>query len=1097
MNIFAAKERLPISLGIKRNANKPQGLVDGQVYNGTVTSKEKGRIGIQLEDGFAFEAKADGIDKNIGDKVKLMAAKSESGSFTLRILDFNWQKNTDGALSPCQTKDLFKQNGFITEESIHEKGLNSAEADAEEKARMAIARVQSKLAYATDNLTMHAVNELLANGVSVAKLNLSMLNSVLKQVKESPQAISEADMDKIIDAYMKEHGIDSEDSEQKAKFIKVLSESTLPVNGGNMEFMEKCLKKYADTDVLSDGAIAQLIKIGGEITLSGLYSANHIEALKNGKADMEILNKELPRLLDNMDIPDDPQTRENAALLFEYDLAITAENMEKVRYLKNLSAEGEDVVIKAAANAIKEGTKPESIVLTDFTDKASLINSYKEIMDFLPNVTNRQVAYINSISIPVTLYNLRNISVPEGFTPDNQNGDSRYMLVQIQHKLTNEAAQRLIGKGINIDTMPINKALNEIRSAEMECYAASLEEMGAEPRVQNISALRDIMDVIRNLKFMVPSAYRAVAEGSIRFSVAEIEDERKLALVDAEGSKSAFMDAENSSKLAENDYASSRRVNAILERSEKLMAEPDSYYGDSLDKANESIERFVRSIGLSADEKNMKNASILVNSGMDLSRENMLKISIIDLKVTKVYDELHPRVAAHMVKSGFNPLNSHIDSVIDYIDKYNAEYGENPKDSVAEAIYQMDKEGRLEESERQSLIAIYKMLDKIEKDSFTSLGLNLRAGHMPTLRSLMNMADLKTDVSREVSESGYFESRFGGMGKALNRLSANSVSHEEEYAKLVMKSFAGKINRNNLEKLKEDPALMDKPLEELVDYILEEAENTARIAHEAETLAAFNDMKSLLGQKHDLFAFFESIGIPATIGNIKTYLSLKGPGYFAGTITDIADEINGNANEYSVELENLDTGAPNQPNEAIQEQCEKLEQAVLDSGKANMLKEVRLLQNAVKVQNAIAKRQNNFKIPVDIGGKAGQLNMYMPKGYAPGDSQINLAVSINVGEAQVSAMCLLEGNSAKITLDIEGVTTKSKRDIEKKLNAALKSFGLKGSVAGYGEMQSFSGEFALLPELGRDHKESMFNIGKAMMKFADNIIDNSELKNVI
>ena len=1056
MNILASKLNFPKSLMIMQRGSKPLSLAEGQIYEGTITSKEKGKLGIKLEGGFSFEAKADGVDKNIGDKVKLMAAKSEAGSITLRILDFGGAKNTDGALNPCQTKDLFKQSGFITEESINEDGLNSKEAELEDQARLAAAKIQAKLAYASDNLTMHAINELLASGVSIQKLNLSMLNSVMKQVKESPQAISDEAMDEIINQSLKDHGIDEADVERKAKFIKGLTESSLPVNSGNMEFMEKCLKIYEDTDGLSEGAIAQLIKIGGEITLSGLYSSNHIAALKNGRADLALLNKDLSRILDGLGLPNEPETRENATLLFEYDLPITAENMEKAQYLKNFEQNGIEQVIKAAARAIKEGVKPENAVLTDFVGKGNLEKAYKEIMEFLPKVTSRQIAYINSINLPVTLYGLRNINVPESFAAEGQSGDSRYMLIQIQHKLTNEAAQRLIGKGINIDTMPINKALNEVKAAEVESFARSLEDMGAEPSVQNISKLSQAIDAVRNLQYMLPEAYRRTAEGRMRFSI--------------------------------NEISASVRNADVFGEFEKFMAEPDAAYGDSLDKAGVSIKNLVGILGLPANENNLKHAEILIKSGMDVTRENMLKISIIDLKVSKVYDELHPKVAAHMIKSGFDPLNSHVDSVLDYIENYNAEHGENPKDSIAEAIYELDKKGQLEESERKSLVALYKMMDRIEKDSFTSLGLNLKAGHMPTLRSLMDMAAMKTDIQREISDEGYTETLPTDTEKSLRAISYKSVNHTEEYSKLVMKSFAGKINKENLEKLMGDASLMDKPLEELVDFLLEGGEGAASAVDEERATAAFNDMKTVLEQKHDLFTFFDNIGVPATIGNIKTYLSLKGQSCFKDSIENITGEIEAQAAEYSVNLDCVDTTADNQSGEAMTERAEKLEQAVLDSGKAQMLKDVRLLQNAVKVQNAIAKRQNNFKIPVDIGGKAGQLNMFMPNGYALSSSQINLAVSINVGEVAVSAMCLLDTNKAEITLDIKGSENIPEKDIEKKLKAALKSFGLKGNIKGYGQVEGFSGQLDILPELGRNHKEAIFNIGKAMMKFADSII---------
>ncbi|MCL2565231.1 MAG: DUF6240 domain-containing protein [Defluviitaleaceae bacterium] len=1027
----------------------------GQTYSATITDVSNGRIAMMLEGGSELSLKGS-IDRHIGDKISFSVKDNGSGGIVLQLIgDIGGAGSTSGSLDPLQTKDLFKQSGMISEENVLEIKQLWEEDEGAEKARLAISRIQGRIAYAADNLTAAVINELLASGISIQNLNLNMLNSVLKEVKASPEAISEEEMDSIIAKKMQELGLDKQGLENKSEIIKTLSEAALPVTENNIEFIEKSLNIYTKAGELSDAGIAHLIKSESGGSLANYYTALLTGLAKNENADMELLYKQLDAILTAQDVELTDANRKNAVFLYEHDLPITKENLEKAVYLRGLGGEeGIKNVIEKAAQGIKEGIKPEEIIIADYVSKDKLTAAYKDIIEFLPTVTDKDVAYITERNIPVTLFNLRNAQIPEGFTPKDQAGLSRHMLIQMQHKLTHEVVHRLISKGINIDIMPINRALSEISKIENDVFTEALNDAALNKTPGGISKMSEIFSSLGFLKALAVPTYNNIAEGKTPFSI--------------------------------DDIAKENRKNEMLLEYEKNIAKPAAAYGDTSEKVADSLSKILADMGFDPTDEALRQGEILIKSGLDINYENMLKVKIIDMKVAKLQENLTPAIAADMIKNGFDPLGSHVDRVLDYLDEYSASHGDSPKGSIAEAIYRLDQSGELSGEERESLIAMYRLFNKLEKGSMTAIGFNLKAGKMPTLMNLMDMADSAYGgIDSTVSNEGYSAALPTETKEALNRLSAAGLSTEDELAGLLIKSLEDNINIDNLNKLVANPELFELSIDELIEILSEKSDTKREISAE-EGLKAFEDIKTVLSQKEEMFAFLENIGLPATIANMKTYLELSKPGYFVNTIQNIAEEIEENSEEFLVDKDKLTAGDETQPEASLSQAADKLEEKVLDKGKGTLLREVRLLQNAVKVQNALSKRTNNFKIPVSIAGDMAELNIFMPKGYIPG-GEVNIAVNIAMPKGSIMAACVLEGAEVAISAAYENIGTATAKDYNSLLLGTLAEFGLKGKIADISGEAGVQESLEALPSLSKDHKELVFNLGKAIMKFADSI----------
>ena len=126
---------------------------------------------------------------------------------------------------------------------------------------------------------------------------------------------------------------------------------------------------------------------------------------------------------------------------------------------------------------------------------------------------------------------------------------------------------------------------------------------------------------------------------------------------------------------------------------------------------------------------------------MILSNEdNILQVKILDEKVDYVGRNLHPIIAANMIKEGFRPDFIPIDDVIEYINVFDEVLGKDNKEAFSQFILELDEKGVLNHEEKEGLIAIYRMLHVIEKSNGKVIGWLMKNDIPLTLNNLLEAA---------------------------------------------------------------------------------------------------------------------------------------------------------------------------------------------------------------------------------------------------------------------------------------------------------------------------------------------------------------------
>jgi hypothetical protein len=181
---------------------------------------------------------------------------------------------------------------------------------------------------------------------------------------------------------------------------------------------------------------------------------------------------------------------------------------------------------------------------------------------------------------------------------------------------------------------------------------------------------------------------------------------------------------------------------AAIEQYEAAQTQPMPRYGDSFTKVEAQFEHLLERLEIPVTNENVRAATILSRNSIDVTEANIATIKEIDIKLNSVMDRLTPPAAAQMIKEGIQPLDMHVDDMLNYIRKYDEVHGYDNNDKLAQHIMEMDRENTLTQEERAAMVAIYRMLNVIQKNGGAALGAVLKQDTPLTLQNLMDAAKI-------------------------------------------------------------------------------------------------------------------------------------------------------------------------------------------------------------------------------------------------------------------------------------------------------------------------------------------------------------------
>lgn len=1072
----------------------------GNTFSAKVLDKKNNNFLLEAFENTRFETSFSSINPNIGDTLDFEVVSSGDNSLALKLVNAITPTSTRGGVSQLSNHDLmelFKQSNFVKDEDINSVddsyGTNSQQEE-NLKISKVISKIQNQLSYASNNLSLAAVNELLSSGICMSKIDVELLNSMLKEIEESPNFD------------INNNNISKDNEQQKDEIIKVLTNKKLPVTEKNIENIEKAIKTYNDVSKLDDSTIIHILKQEKDLTLDNIYlskysAGNNTVYTENINVDSwQNLKSEIDKLFVSEDIPTTKENMDIAKLLVSNELPITKDNVDIVLFLRNIN-ENIDMpsFINQAVNNIRKDIPITEIDLNKSVysqDRENLNNTYKNILKDLPNISPEIISTLEALNKPITLFNLRNSQYNNSTNeqlPKTSDTNIAYRreLAEIQLKLTSEAAFRLVGKNIDIDTMPLVKVVEELRILEKETYGKTLTLMGAEPSIENVERVQNLYDKIDSFKPLTTNVFSDIIKQQTPFTI----------------------DGISKSQLAAK----------AMEGYEAFLTMPNEKYGDSFNNVYGQLSSLVESLGIDPTQDDIRAASILSRNKMDVTFENIMQVKVIDQKINYVQNTLHPYIAANIIKDGLNPLKMHVDELISYIDSFNNEYGTDLKDKIAEHISDMDQTENLSKEDRASMIAIYRMLNEIQRNHGASLGLNIKSGQSPTLGHLLDASNYYTRTHGNFNYTDInIDNNFGTIENyntpennirnllnstlqfpteanisRINALLENnenvspSMVNELTYNEMVLHSATDKLSTDVLKQLMEtNNNLLNEPLPDLLQKL-----ETLDIHNNIDnSKAIFEDIKNIVDFNPKIIQFLESNNIPPTIMNIQSMTHLyKKPGYLGDIINNLSNQ--------EKRISFLDT-IPKSPVEYVGDDetikntlndiSDNLDNLIFEDADSSLVKEIKLAQNAIKVQNYISQRQETFSLPIRLHDKVTNLNIFVPNGVIPTTGNVNVAISITTPKfGDISSYIKVNGENIELYLNTEDDTTlQLLKETQSNLSNIFNDIGYNIDTIFYNEeLNNTNDPYNALPKniISKTTKKQMFDIATSLTKYLDNL----------
>ena len=655
----------------------------------------------------------------------------------------------------------------------------------------------------------------LERAVSRVKEQRSMkqeaLDSQVTKEREEQEAMEESAM-----RNMAESGLSPQIQRQ-------LAESGLPVTPDAITRLTYAVDLAAERTNFSMASmkffIANSLPLTPENIHGSVYGAkgNGSTWNENQGEDFSTVENQVKHILGEAGVETDAQAFEKAKWLYENQLPVTAENVKLCQLLEEIKELDTDTLIARIADNMAEGTRAE---------KANLGKpSFREAKDALGD-----------------FWTISESDIQRTFPTEADQIAAKRQLEEIRLEMTAVAARTMMAKGIRLDISHLEEMVEELKLQEQQSREALLQETGLPITTENARVMSDTVMAAKQVLSAPVELFGAT------IGTKETQTLRVVASV-----------AKEVTQQFEKAVGTYEAVGTEVRRD----------LGDSLKKAFGNINDILDDLGMEITGMNQRAVRILGYNQMPLTRENIEEMKAYDSKVTTLMENLKPPVVAELIRRDIHPLEISLDELNEAVETIQAETVIEDI-SFRKFLWKMDHQHGLTEEERQSMIGVYRLLDKIEKSDGSVIGQVVKQGRELSLSSLLSA--IRTEKAE--GADWQVDDSFGGLEEVVTK----SVSISEQIQAAYATTMTANLQKNLSPKVLREQGenILDMSLETLLELCQTTGETTEEMAEYYQQLVTQIQEASaeVNGPVKD---FLEAIKMPDTIANLTMAKSfLKG-----------------------------------------------------------------------------------------------------------------------------------------------------------------------------------------------------------------------------
>ena len=529
-------------------------------------------------------------------------------------------------------------------------------------------------------------------------------------------------------------------------------------------------------------------------------------------------------------------------------------------------------------------------------------------------------------------------------------------MAEIQLKVAIQTAIR--HEGLNLNIEPLRQAVRSFQLGESEAMRY-FQIVDGEVSSANALRLVGLYDRLSNISPLTVNIHGGVAKGHIPFTIEAVHESVLYA-----------------------------RANSAYEQ---FATVPDPKYGDSFAKVKGQFEPLLNNLGFNPTSENLKASFILSKNNMEITERNIDIVKEIDTKINYITNRLSPMIAAQIIKEGLNPLNMNIDQVVAYIKKYNKLHGIDGDAKIAENILSMDKAGSIDPETRKSMIALYRMLNVIQKEGSQALGLAAKLKSDISLGELMELSrNYHAIKSGRVVDVKTAETELDEMIKPDNNIRASIEHTNMKYSDADLK-IDNLVEYGNIKTLVESSS--DSPLEDIP--ITAEKQPMTTVLEQINSFITANPATIHFLQKH---------GISATPRHAKALDKINES---STALEDSLQEIQEELDIQTADLHDLQNGIS--PRQIMAKLIESIKGLQTDSTPI-----LAVTQGLNDINSG-----SGFTMPIIIDGQVRTLKLYVLNEKALTENDATIYLSVTTGIGLVSAYFSIRDSEIAVMITAE------------------------------------------------------------------------------
>ena len=574
-----------------------------------------------------------------------------------------------------------------------------------------------------------------------------------------------------------------------------------------------------------------------------------------------------------------------ARWLYQKELPVTSENVSRIDTVNALKEMDSETLLNRIISEMEDGVLAENADLSNLSKE-----EVARLVEKLTDTTDKELRETYSGSGRVqTAHDGRVVSSEESLAT------ARRQLEEIRLTMTVSAAREMSKLGISIDIGNLQEMVDKLREFEQQAKEALFEEAELTPTDMNRQIFSGTMDAAQTVLGSPVEllSYTFERRQTITFEALSSEGQRlavgyssEISFATGAGRASeAGVTGEASQTAVQRDIF--RKMEGVYEA---VGTQVRSDLGDSIRKAFANSSSMLEEMGLPVTAENERAVRILGYNRLDITEESIAEMKTYDNRINTLMHDMSPQVVKRMIEEGVNPLELSLPELEREVGRIHEETGAEEV-AFSRFLWKLDKAKEISPEERESMIGIYRLLDKIEKSDGAVIGQLVSEGRDLSLKNMLEATRTRRTghIDAEVSdEAGAVEvtasgrnidvqiaSAFGGGGTGEAGEQGSGVggeglpgSQDRTMAELI---------RSQVPELKKhiSPELLDSADKELSDMSFDEfADSAMELPNAYDELTDYYDGRAeeLRFELQELDdgtrAFLENLQLPGTIRNL-------------------------------------------------------------------------------------------------------------------------------------------------------------------------------------------------------------------------------------